>query len=260
MWIVFSLSANFCLNVSIIIIIIIIQHLYTALKSCKGYGGAALNTPILSVLLSSKCPSKNHHVHCVHEKNAPKHVQKTSKLASFAQLQFSNMNICLFSIKLPILVKICPTVIEILTFNKWSLSPVYTIQPVVKPVSQPIWQPAVSCKQAYNRLSNATGCQTGLTTGWMFVYTIQPVVTPVVKPGCTTGLTTGHIHDTAGLSNRLLNGFDNRLDNRLYLVNGALKFTVSRMRAFLLTVHGVNWRQLDALLSHWQNKNKQNGV
>ena len=30
------------------------------------------------------------------------------------------MNICLFSIELPILVKICPTVIEILTFNKWS--------------------------------------------------------------------------------------------------------------------------------------------
>jgi len=30
------------------------------------------------------------------------------------------MSICLFSIKVPILVKICPTVIEILTFNKWS--------------------------------------------------------------------------------------------------------------------------------------------
>jgi len=30
------------------------------------------------------------------------------------------MNICLFSIKLPILVKICPTITEILTFNKWS--------------------------------------------------------------------------------------------------------------------------------------------
>jgi len=30
------------------------------------------------------------------------------------------MNICLFSIKVPILVKICPTVIETLTFNKWS--------------------------------------------------------------------------------------------------------------------------------------------
>jgi len=30
------------------------------------------------------------------------------------------MNICLFAIKVPILVNICPTVIEILTFNKWS--------------------------------------------------------------------------------------------------------------------------------------------
>ena len=59
-------------------------------------------------------------LHCVHEKTAPKHVLKSSKLASFAQLQFSSMNICLFSIKLPILVKICLTVIEILTFNKWS--------------------------------------------------------------------------------------------------------------------------------------------
>jgi len=30
------------------------------------------------------------------------------------------MNICLFSIKVPILVKTCRTVIEILPFNKWS--------------------------------------------------------------------------------------------------------------------------------------------
>jgi len=37
------------------------------------------------------------------------------------QLQFNCVNIFLFSIKLPNLVKICPTVIEILTFNKWSL-------------------------------------------------------------------------------------------------------------------------------------------
>jgi len=37
------------------------------------------------------------------------------------QLQFNCTNICLFSIKLPILVKICSTVIEVLTFNKWSL-------------------------------------------------------------------------------------------------------------------------------------------
>jgi len=61
-------------------------------------------------------------IHCVHEKNGPKHVQKSSKLASFAQLKFNSMNNCLFSIKLPILVKICPTIIEIFTFNKWSKS------------------------------------------------------------------------------------------------------------------------------------------
>jgi len=55
----------------------------------------------------------------VSTKNAsPKHVLKSSKLASFAQLRFNSMNICLFSMKLPILVKICPTIIEILTFNK----------------------------------------------------------------------------------------------------------------------------------------------
>ena len=60
-------------------------------------------------------------VHCVHEKTAPlSMLKKFSKLASFAQFQFNSMNICLFSIKLPILVKIFPTVIEILTFNKWS--------------------------------------------------------------------------------------------------------------------------------------------
>ena len=45
------------------------------------------------------------------------------------------------------------------------LSPVYTIQPVVKPVAKPV-----------------VNCQTGLTTDWMFVYTIQPVVKPVVQP------------------------------------------------------------------------------
>ena len=50
----------------------------------------------------------------------PKHALKFSKLASFAQFQFNSMNICLLSIKVPILVQICPTVIEILTFNKWS--------------------------------------------------------------------------------------------------------------------------------------------
>jgi len=37
------------------------------------------------------------------------------------------MNICLFSVKLPILVKTSPTVIEILRLNKWS-SKVYRFQ------------------------------------------------------------------------------------------------------------------------------------
>ena len=60
-------------------------------------------------LLYTLCPRKNGH---------PKHVWKSSKSASFAQLQFNSVNICLFSIELPILVKICPTGIEILTFNK----------------------------------------------------------------------------------------------------------------------------------------------
>jgi len=55
------------------------------------------------------------------KKRPPKHFLKSSKLANFAWLQFNSMNMCLFSIKMPILVKICPTVIEILTFNKWSL-------------------------------------------------------------------------------------------------------------------------------------------
>ena len=59
-------------------------------------------------------------LHCVHEKNGlRKHILRSSKLASFAQLQINSINICLFSIKLPILVEICPTVNEILTFNQW---------------------------------------------------------------------------------------------------------------------------------------------
>ena len=53
------------------------------------------------------------------------------------------------------------------------------------------------------------------------VYTIHPVVKPVVKPGCTTLLTTGCIHDTAGCQR-----FDNRIDNRLYRVNGAFGSSV----------------------------------
>ena len=74
-----------------------------------------------------------------------------------------------------------------------------------------------------------TGCESGLTTGLTTVLNEQPLfVQPVVKPGCTTGLTTGCIGLTTGcimytniypVSSR----FDNRIDNRLYRVNGALE-------------------------------------
>jgi len=63
----------------------------------------------------------------LHEKTTPLSMFKNLKLASFAQLQFNSMNICLFSLKLAILLKICPTLIEIVTFSKWSLK-VYRFQ------------------------------------------------------------------------------------------------------------------------------------
>jgi len=61
------------------------------------------------------------------------------------------------------------------------LSPVYTIQPVVKPVIKPVWQPGKCLYTRYNRCQTRcqTGCQTGLTTGCI-VYTA----------GCQTGCTT----------------------------------------------------------------------
>jgi len=61
------------------------------------------------------------HIYTVSTKKRPQACLKSSKLTTFAQLQFTSMNVYLFSIKLPILVKICHTVIEILTFNRWSL-------------------------------------------------------------------------------------------------------------------------------------------
>jgi len=78
------------------------------------------------------------------------------------------------------------------------------VQPVVKPgcttgLTTGCTQDTAGCQ---------TGCQTGLTTGWMFVYTIQPGWQPVVS--CIQTFT------------RLSSQFDNRFDNRLYSVNGAL--------------------------------------
>jgi len=120
----------------------------------------------------------------------------------------------------------------------YELSPVYTIQPVVKQV----WQPVECLHTWYNRLSNPLS--KGLTTGCI-VYTniqpvvkpvwqpvrqtavscIQPVVKPVVQPGLTTGWTNSHclfntvvkpVWQPAVLCiqtfNRLSIRFDNQLD------------------------------------------------
>jgi len=98
------------------------------------------------------------------------------------------------------------------------INPVYTIQPVVKPVVKPIWQPGKCLYTRYNRLSkqlsnrfdnhlyhvykHSTGCQTrlttGLTTGWTNSCSWQPV-------GC--------------LFTRY-----SQLLNRLFRVNGVLKY------------------------------------
>ena len=65
------------------------------------------------------------------QKVPPLHVLKCSKLASFVQSKFDSMNICLLSIKLSILVKVSFTVIQILTFNKWSSVQKFTISRIV---------------------------------------------------------------------------------------------------------------------------------
>ena len=81
------------------------------------------------------------------------------------------------------------------------LSPVYTIQPVVKPVVIPVWQPVECLYTRYNRLSNwlsnqfgnqlyraykhSTSCQTHATGCIMY--------TAGCQTSCTMGLTTGCI-------------------------------------------------------------------
>jgi len=63
-----------------------------------------------------------YYIHCVNNPPSPWACLKSSKLASFAQLRFKSTNICLFSIKLPISVKISPTVIEINGLQKFTVS------------------------------------------------------------------------------------------------------------------------------------------
>ena len=139
-----------------------------------------------------------------------------------------------------------------------SLSPVYTIQPVVKPVVSPVWQPVKCLYTRYNRLSNrlsyrfdnrlyrvykhSTGLTTGLTTGcivytagcqtgcitrfdnrlnkqWLFV---QHGCQTDCQTGLRTGLTTAWMFVFTRYS-RLSNRLYNRFDNRLYRVNGVLE-------------------------------------
>jgi len=137
------------------------------------------------------------------------------------------------------------------------------------------------------RLHDTTGCQTGcttgcqtgcitsyqtgytfLTTGWMFVYTmqpvvqpaaqlnsrlynrfdtIQPVVQPVVKPVWQPQPAWQLVVSCIQTFNRL----SNRIDNRLYSVNGALQFTPGSWNT-LSRVHSLfiiyRWKKTTQLL------------
>jgi len=85
-----------------------------------------------------------------------------------------------------------------------SLSPVYTIQPVVKPVVNPVWQPGNCLYTRYNQLSNP------LSNRLYRVY----------KHSTDNRFDKRQYRVYSRLSNRLYNRFDNRyrFDNRLYRV------------------------------------------
>jgi len=84
----------------------------------------------------------------------------------------------------------------VLHIQRWWLSPVYTIQPVVKPVVNRFDNQLNVCihdtdNRLYRVYKHSTGCQTRLTTGLTTgcISCIHPVVKPVVHPGLTTGWT-----------------------------------------------------------------------
>jgi len=79
------------------------------------------------------------------------------------------------------------------------LSPVYTIQPVVKPVVKPVWQPGKCLYTRYNRLSNPLSNR-------LLNRFDNPLSNRLLN------------RFDNPLSNRLLNRFHNRYDNRLYRV------------------------------------------
>ena len=100
--------------------------------------------------------------------------------------------------------------------NCANLSPVYTIQPVVKPA----WQTAVSCIQPVVKPVVKPGCTTGLTTVWRTDCSFNTVVKPVFKPVWQPVWQPVECLFTrySRLSNRLYN----RFENQLCRVNGVL--------------------------------------
>jgi len=137
---------------------------------------------------------------------------------------------------------------------------VYTIQPVVKPVVS--WQPV--CLQCWTVLNEQTRLSNWLYNPVWQLLNEQPLfIRSVVKSGCTTGLTTGCIHDTAICQTGLTTGWmfvytiqpvwqlvvsciptftqlSNRIDNRLYRVNGAWKSTFRISGADFLWLRYLN--------------------
>jgi len=145
-------------------------------------------------------------------------------------------------------------------YNSWGLSLIISMQGQAGDTSESEavtrWQHCYTPFTWYNRLSNRIDIRlyrvkkhpTRLTTRLTTMLNEQPLfVQPVVKPGCTTSLITGCIHDTTGCQTglrtgwmfvymihwqpvvsciqtftRLSNLFDNRFDNGLHRVNGAL--------------------------------------
>jgi len=88
-----------------------------------------------------------------------------------------------------------------------------------QPVWRPVWQLVGCLFTRYSRLSNRYN-PVWQPDGQPAVYTIQPFVKPVVKRVWQP------VECLYTRYNRLSNRFDNRFDNRLYRVNGALWFFI----------------------------------
>jgi len=116
-------------------------------------------------------------IHCVYN---PLSMFKIIKISQLCELQLKSMNICLFSIKLPILVKIGPTVIEILTLinglQKFTVSRSSWRRPrrwatgggVIQ-----IWPWDHQCCSYSVASSSACVCECGRRTFWTLFMTIN---------------------------------------------------------------------------------------